>query len=136
MSYLPRILAYVLAAFMAFMGLQKFIGDVPIFQIIETNLAEDWGLTLGFIEPGLKYVTGVAELAAAVILVIGMRFWGGLLSVAVIGGAILAHLTVLGVHTPTTGEAGAPESPVLFIMALVFFALSAVVTWLNRPATA
>lgn len=121
--------AYVLAAFMAFMGIQKFIGDVPIFIIIEDNLAADWGLTLPFIDPMLKYATGLGELAATVILVAGLRLIGGGLSLALIGGAILAHLTVLGVYTPMSSAPDAEKSPMLFIMALVFLALSAAVTY-------
>ena len=128
MAHLPRIATYVLAAFMAFMGIQKFIGDVPIFDIIEHNLKTVWGLSLPFIEPGLKYFTGVAELAAAALLIFGQRFLGGLASIGIIGGAILAHLTVLGVSTPTSSAEGAAHSPVLFIMALVFFAVSVYVT--------
>lgn len=121
--------AYVLAAFMAFMGIQKFIGDVPIFVIIENNLATDWGLSLPFIDPMLKYATGLGELLAAVLLVAGLRLFGGGLSLALIGGAIFAHLTVLGIQTPMTSAADAEKSPMLFIMAVVFFALSAAVTY-------
>lgn len=133
MTLAVRIAAYVLAAFMAFMGVQKFIGDVPIFSIIETNVASDWGLQLPWIDPWFKYVTGALEIVAALILVIGRRFEGGALSVAVIAGAILAHLTVLGVSTPMSSESGAAESPVLFIMAVVFGILAAFVTWMSRP---
>ena len=132
-----RILADVLAAFMAFMGIQKFIGDVPIFQIIEANLQESFRLTLPFIDPVGKWVTGVLELGAAGLLVLlATRFYGAALSVAVIGGVILAHLTVLGIHTPTTGEPGAAESPVLFIMAVGSFLLALATTYLNRPSNA
>lgn len=128
-----RVLGYALAAFMAFMGVQKFIGDVPIFSIIETNVASDWGLQLPWIDPWFKYVTGALEIVTALILVIGRRFEGGALSVAVIAGAILAHLTVLGVATPMSSEPGAAESPMLFIMAVVFGLLAAFVTWMSRP---
>jgi len=117
---------------MAFMGIQKFIGDVPIFSIIETNLAENFGLSLPFVDPVVKYLTGVAELVAAALLVFGKRFLGGGLSVAIIGGAVLAHLTVLGIHTPMSGEAGAPESPILFFMALGSLAVAAVVFLSSR----
>lgn len=133
MHLVVRILGYVLAAFMAFMGVQKFIGDVPVFAIIETNVASDWGLQLPWIDPWFKYVTGALEIVAALVLVIGKRFEGGALSVAVIAGAILAHLTVLGVSTPMSGAAGAAESPMLFIMAVVFGVVAAFVTWMSRP---
>ncbi len=129
MSAISKWGGYVLAAFMAFMGIQKFIGDVPIFLIIENNLEKDIGLVLPFVDPVIKYLTGVAEIAAAVILVAGLRLIGGGLSVAVIGGAILAHLTFLGVHTPMTSAPDAETSPVLFIMAIVFFVLAGAVTY-------
>lgn len=121
--------AYVLAAFMAFMGIQKFIGDVPIFLIIENNLESDFGLAIPFIDPVVKYLTGAAELIAALLIVLGIRFYGSVLSVGIIGGAILAHITVLGIHTPMTSAPDAETSPILFIMALVFFALAAVISY-------
>lgn len=130
-AILLRLPVYLLAAFMAFMGVQKFTGDVPIFQIMETNVAASAGLTLGFIEPYGRYLTGVLELAAAVLL-LARRQWGAWLSVAIIAGAIGAHLTFLGISTPMSGEPGAEKSPVLFIMALGSFALAWLVVWLGR----
>ncbi len=134
MTLVVRIAAYVLAAFMAFMGVQKFVGDVPIFQIIEANVAGDWGLELPWIDPWFKYLTGALELAAALVLVIGRRLEGAGLSLLVILGAIGAHLTVLGVATPMSSEAGAEESPMLFIMAVVFALVSAFVAWMSKPS--
>lgn len=133
MALAVRILGYVLAAFMAFMGVQKFIGDVPIFAIIETNLANDWGLQLPWIDPWFKYLTGVLELVAAVTLVIGKRFEGAGLSLLVILGAIGAHLTVLGVSTPMSSAPGAETSPMLFTMAVAFGLLAGFVAWMSRP---
>ena len=128
MTMAIRVLGYALAAFMAFMAIQKFIGGVPIFQIIETNAAGQFGLDLPWIEPWFRYVTGALELVAAVFLVLGRRLAGGGLSLLVTAGAIIAHLTVLGVSTPMSGEPGAVESPMLFIMALAAFAASLAVT--------
>ena len=136
MTLAVRILGYVLAAFMAFMGVQKFIGDVPIFAIIETNLANDWGLQLPWIEPWFKYLTGALELIAAVILVIGKRLEGAGLSLLVILGAIGAHLTVLGIATPMSSEADAETSPMLFMMAVAFGLVAAFVVWMSRPTAA
>ena len=130
-AILFRIPVYLLAAFMAFMGVQKFTGDVPIFGIIETNVAASTGVTLAVIEPYGRYLTGVLELAAAVLLIV-RRHWGAWLSVAIIAGAIGAHLTFLGISTPMSGEPGAQKSPVLFIMALGSFALAWLVVWLGR----
>ena len=125
MTKVTRFLPYVLAAFMALMGVMKFAGDVPIFLEIENNLRTDYGLSLGFIDPAFKYLTGALELAAAALLVFGKRFYGSALSLIVIGGAIFAHLTVLGISTPVSAEVGAETSPMLFMMALAGFALAA-----------
>jgi hypothetical protein len=127
-----RVLSYVLAAFLAFMGAQKFIGGEPIFQIIEENAAAQWGLDLPWIEPWFRYLTGVLELVAALLLVLGRRFAGGGLSLLITAGAVGAHLTVLGIETPMSGEPGAAASPMLFAMALAALAVSAFVTLLSR----
>lgn len=123
--------AYLLAAFLVFMGVQKFVGDVPIFQIIEANVLVRTGLSIDMIDPAGRYATGVLELVAAALLIF-RRLWGGLLSAAVIAGAIAAHLTFLGVSTPMSGASDAPESPMLFILALVFFAISLLTIWIER----
>ena len=128
MTMAIRVLGYALGAFMAFMAIQKFIGGVPIFQIIETNAAGQFGLDLPWIEPWFRYVTGALELVAAVFLVLGRHLAGGGLSLLVTAGTIIAHLTVLGVSTPMSGEPGAVESPMLFIMALAAFAAYLAVT--------
>jgi hypothetical protein len=126
------LLGYLLGAFMAFMGVQKFIGGVPIFGIIETNLAAQWGANLDWIEPWFRYVTGALELAAAALLVLGRRLTGGGISLLITLGAVTAHLTVLGIVTPMSGEPGAPEGPILFMMALAALAVSVFVTMMSR----
>lgn len=127
--------AFTLAAFLAFMGLQKFVGDVPIFEIIETNLAQQTGLGLAFVEPYGRYLTGILEFAAAGLLVFRRR-WGAILSLAILAGAIGAHLTVLGISTPVSGEPGAETSPMLFLMALAASAVAALTFWIEtrKPA--
>jgi hypothetical protein len=132
MALTVRILGYVLAVFLAFMGVQKFTGGVPIFEIIETNAASQWGANLPWIEPWFRYFTGVLELAAALLLVIGQRFYGGALASLITLGAVVAHLTVLGINTPMSGEAGAKTSPMLFFMALAALAVSVFVTAMSR----
>jgi hypothetical protein len=129
---IARVLGYVLAAFMAFMGVQKFIGDVPIFAIIETNAAAQWDVDAPWIEPWFRYLTGVLELVAALLLAIGRRFEGGLLATLIALGAVIAHLTVLGVSTPMSSDPGAEASPMLFIMAIVALLVSVVVTMMAR----
>jgi len=127
MISLNRILGYALAAFMAFMGIQKFMGGVPIFAIIETNIAAQWGLDLPWIEPWGRFLTGGLEIIAAGLLVLGRRLEGGALSIAIIVGAIGAHLTVLGISTPMSSDPGAEASPMLFMMAVAGGMLSAAV---------
>lgn len=126
---------YVLGLFMIFMGIQKFIGDVPIFVILEDNLASKFGIKLGFIDPIFKYITGVLELVAGALLLFGKRLTGGLMSIIVIGGAVFLHLTVIGVATPETSAPDAEKSPVLFILAVIFLLISLWVTQGARKAT-
>jgi hypothetical protein len=133
-SMAGRVAGYLLAAFMAFMGVQKFMGGVPIFSIIEGNVASQWGVDLPWIDPWFRYATGALELAAAALLVLGRRLGGGVLSLVIIVGAVVAHLTVLGIQTPMSGDPGAAESPTLFVMALAALAVAAFVTWAaHRP---
>lgn len=129
-AFVFKLPVFTLAAFMAFMGLQKFIGDVPIFAIIEANVMARTGMDLAFIDPAGRYLTGVLELAAAALLVFRPRP-GILLSMGVLAGAILAHLTFLGISTPMSADPGAEESPALFIMALAGMALAAFAYWAN-----
>ncbi len=127
---------YALGLFMIMMGLMKFFGDVPIFTILENNLASKFGLTLSFIEPQFKYFTGVLEVIAGALLLLGQRFKGGLLSVAVIGGAIMTHIFVIGIKTPESSAPNAPESPMLFITAVLFFLIALWVAKSSMPKNA
>lgn len=117
---------------MVFMGVQKFIGDVPVFHIIEANLTDDYGVALPFIDPVVKYLTGVLEVLAAILLIFGRRFEGAILSLLIIGGAIFAHFTVLGINTPMSGAPDAQTSPMLFFMAIGAFIVAALVTYIER----
>lgn len=122
---------YVLGLFMVAMGAMKFLGNVPIFTILENNLASKFGLELSFIDPGFKYVTGLVEIVAGALLFFGQRLKGGLLSIAVIGGAILSHIFVIGIMTPESAAPDAAKSPMLFIMATIFFLIA---LWVTQSA--
>ena len=126
--------AGLLAAFMAFMGFQKFTGPNPVFSYI----ADQSGLAL--FEPGVRMLTGVAEFGAAALLIAGFfipiaRTFGLLVSFAVLGGAVLFHLSPwLGVNAPVAfDEAGEyVKSPMLFAMAVVFLVVTLVLGYLER----
>jgi hypothetical protein len=72
--------------------------------------------------------SGVAELIAAILLFVpGCAWLGALLALGVIGGAIMSHLTVLGIDV--MGDGG-----LLFGLALVVAGCSAVLLFLHRRA--
>ena len=125
---------YLLGLFMIVMGALKFFGSVPIFTILENNLASKYGLELSFIDPIFKYVTGVIEIIAGALLIFGKRLTGGLLSIGIIGGAILSHILVIGISTPESAAPDAAKSPMLFIVAVVFFIIALLVTQGSRKS--
>ncbi len=134
MRWLHMGLTVLLAVFMVFMGIQKFGAVNPVFQYI----AEQSGI--GLFEPVVRIATGMAEVLAAALLIAGLfvasvRSFGGMLSAAIIGGAILFHLSPwLGISAPVAFDEQGQyvHSPMLFIMAVMFFAIALVVTWLAR----
>lgn len=105
----------------------KFTGapeTVALFEVI------------GLGTPG-RLGTGVAELAAAVLLLIPRTAaLGGLLSLGVISGAIMGHLTKLGISIDPVAL-GNPaleplKGPTLFGLAVIVFAASAIVVAIRR----
>ena len=120
------ILAILLAAFMVFMGIQKFGAE----NIIFSTIAERSGIPL--FEPQIRIFTGVMELVAAILLVIPRaRALGALLAFGLIGGAILFHLSPwLGISVVL--EAGQPPTPQLFLMAVGSFIVTCIVLFQNR----
>ncbi|MDY7094953.1 MAG: DoxX family protein [Acidobacteriota bacterium] len=78
------------------------------------------------VEPWGRIATGILELIAGLaILVPATVVLGALLSAGLMVGAILSHLTVLGIEVQNDGGT-------LFVMALVVFAASLVVLWIRR----
>ena len=77
-------------------------------------------------EPYGRIITGVVELIAGVLILIPKTAWiGASLALGVISGAILMHLTKLGIEINNDGG-------ILFITAIVTFVLSGIVLWNNR----
>ena len=72
----------------------KFTGAPESIYIFTKVGLEPWG----------RYGSGVAELIAALLLMSSRRCWlGALLALGVMGGAIMSHLTVLGIVVQNDG---------------------------------
>jgi uncharacterized membrane protein YphA (DoxX/SURF4 family) len=96
----------------------KFSGARESVYIFTTLGLEPWG----------RIATGVVELVAAVLLLLPRTaVFGAVLTLVVISGAILSHLTRLGVKLPEVGDRGE-----LFALAIVVFVCSAAVLLLHR----
>ncbi len=81
--------------------------------------------TLG-LEPYGRYGSGVAELITVILLLIPRTAaLGGLLGLGVISGALVAHITQLGIEVK--GDGG-----LLFYLAVIVFVCCAGVVWLHR----
>ena len=77
-------------------------------------------------EPWGRIGSGVVELTAVLLLLVPRFAWAGsLLALGVISGALVSHLTKLGIEVQ--GDKG-----LLFLLAVVTFLASAVVAYLHR----
>ena len=119
-------IALLLSVFFIFMGVQKFGSENVIF----TTIAAQSGI--GLFEPIVRILVGVAELIAAVLLLIpAARFFGALLGLGILFGAIGFHLSPwLGIFVPM--EPGGGPSPMLFIMAIFFTGINVVALNLEK----
>jgi hypothetical protein len=80
------------------------------------------------LEPWGRIGSGVVELIAAVLILWpGLSWLGAGLALGVIGGAIVSHLTVLGVVVMNDGG-------LLFILAVIVAVCSAAVLWIHGHA--
>lgn len=80
------------------------------------------------LEPYGRIIIGILELIAALLIVIPKTVWlGSLLSLGIIVGAIMLHLTKLGIEI--NGDGGT-----LFYMAILIFILSFILLWINRKS--
>lgn len=80
------------------------------------------------LEPYGRIGIGVIELISAILILIPKTVWlGSLLSLGIISGAILMHLTGLGIEI--NGDGG-----ILFYMAILVFVLSFILLWVNRKS--
>lgn len=94
----------------------KFTGAEESVYIFSTLGLEPWG----------RYASGIAELIAAILLLVpGYAGCGALLSLGVISGAILSHLTRLGIEVK--GDGG-----LLFGLAVTVFVCSLLILVIRR----
>ena len=94
----------------------KFTAAEESVYIFSTLGAEPWG----------RIGSGVVELIAALLLLVPATVpVGAILAMGVMGGAILSHLTVLGIDVK--GDGG-----LLFALALIVFIASAIVAVIRR----
>ncbi|MBQ0736115.1 DoxX family membrane protein [Aquimarina celericrescens] len=78
------------------------------------------------LEPYGRIATGITELIAGILLLIPKTSWiGAMLALGIIGGAIMMHLTKLGIEINN-------DSGVLFITAVSTFVFSAIILWMER----
>ena len=94
----------------------KFAGAPESIYIFESLGVEPWG----------RYGTGLAELAAVILLLIPRTApFGGLLGVGLMVGAIGSHFTRLGIEVQ--GDGG-----LLFALGVTTLIASAATVWLER----
>jgi hypothetical protein len=94
----------------------KFTGASESVYIFSTLGAEPWG----------RIGSGIVELIASILLLIpAATTIGAALALGVISGAIVSHLTILGIEVQ--GDGG-----LLFILALIVFVASAAILVLRR----
>jgi hypothetical protein len=112
-SWIAQLIAAVILAQTLFF---KFTGAPESKFIFSTLGVEPWG----------RILTGVLELVAVGLLLTPR--WagcGGLLSLGLMGGALMGHLTKLGLIVQDDGG-------LLFALAVTVFAAAALVVWLRR----
>jgi hypothetical protein len=117
---MTKILSWALRLTAAFIMGQtlffKFMGAPESIHIFQTLGAEPWG----------RYGTGLAELAAVVLLLVPRTApFGGLLGIGLMVGAIGSHLTKLGITVQ--GDGG-----LLFLLAVTALVASAGTVWIER----
>jgi uncharacterized membrane protein YphA (DoxX/SURF4 family) len=94
----------------------KFSGASESVEIFTRIGAEPWG----------RIGVGVLELIASVLILINATAWfGAVLALGLMGGAIVMHLTVLGIEVQN-------DNGYLFVLAVIVAVCSAIVLYLNR----
>lgn len=94
----------------------KFTGAEESVYIFTQVQMEPWG----------RIAVGIFELIASVLLIINITAWiGAVLALGLMGGAIMMHLTILGIEVQHDGG-------YLFLLAMIVAVCSAVVLYYNK----
>lgn len=120
MSTAVKVVSWILRITAAIILLQtlyfKFTGAPESVYIFTKVHAEPWG----------RIGSGIMELVASILLLTPRYTWlGSLLAAAATAGAILSHLTLLGIEVQ--GDKG-----LLFALAIIVFLASAINLFLHR----
>jgi len=117
-KYIPFILKLVAAIIMLQTLFFKFSGAQESIDLFTKVAGEN--------EAAMRIGTGVIELIASILLFVPNRTWlGALLAAGTMAGAVMSHLTILGIEHD--GDGGA-----LFISAIVTLVASGILLILNR----
>ncbi len=112
-------------SWVAQLAVAVILGQTLFFKLTAAPESVHIFSTLGM-EPWGRLGTAAAELVAVVLLLVpGLAALGALLALGVISGALLSHLTVLGIEVQ--GDGG-----LLFGLAVAVFLLSLVILTLRR----
>jgi uncharacterized membrane protein YphA (DoxX/SURF4 family) len=115
-KYFPLVIRIVIAVILVQTLRYKFTAHPDSVYIFEKAGLGDAG----------RIGSGIAELIAAILILIPRTIWlGALLTLGIIAGAILTHLTKIGIEV--NGDGGR-----LFYMAVLLFILSLVVLIKHR----
>lgn len=132
MEAVKKYLPWALILWIAFVFLSsdvfKFL-SLPESVALFTYIASETGIPL--FEPYGRFLIGIAEVTAVVLLVLpGRRLLGALLSAALMAGAILTHLRFIGIVV--VNDAGETlDDGTLFVMAVGVLVASLILVWLE-----
>ena len=115
-KYFPLIIRLVIAVILIQTLRFKFTAHPDSVYIFEKAGLGDVG----------RIGSGILELISAILILIPRTVWlGALLSLGIISGAIVTHITKIGIEV--NGDGGR-----LFFMAILIFVLSAITLWLYQ----
>lgn len=115
-SYIVFWIARIIAAMIMVQTLYfKFSGAQESVELFKQLGAEPWG----------RFGTGVLELIASILIIVPSTVWiGSLLSIGLMTGAILSHVTVIGIARNDGGQ--------LFVYALLVFICAIFCFWKSK----